>query len=126
VIIGLGRCLKPQSKFVTLLGGGVLGALLFYFITNTASWFFNPYQNPEYTKNLTGWLIALVKGTQGWPEAWEFFRRTLLSAGLFTGLFVTAMKLSAAESPADKEAGVRAEPPEPEPEATAHPEEAPA
>ena len=108
VIIGLGRRLKPQSKFLTLLGGGVLGALLFYLITNTASWFLNPFQNPEYTKTLSGWLIALVKGTSGWPQTWEFFRNTLLSGGLFTGLFVGAMKLSGAESPADKEAGARA------------------
>ena len=109
VIIGLGRKLKPQSRFVSLLGGGILGALLFYLITNTASWLMNPFQNPEYTKTLAGWLIALVKGTNGWPQTWEFFRNTLLSAGLFTGLFVGAMKLSAAESPADKEAGVRAD-----------------
>ena len=108
VIIGLGRKLKPQSRFVSLLGGGILGALLFYLITNTASWLMNPFQNPEYTKTLAGWLIALVKGTSGWPQTWEFFRNTLLSGGLFTGLFVGAMKLSGAESPADKEAGARA------------------
>ena len=120
VIIGLGRRLKPQSKFLTLLGGGVLGALLFYLITNTASWLLNPFQNPEYSKTLTGWLIALVKGTSGWPQTWEFFRNTLLSGGLFTGLFVGAMKLSGAESPADKEAGVRAE----DAESDAKPEEA--
>ncbi len=52
--------------------------------------------------------MAVVNGTNGWPPAWEFFRSTLLSSGLFTGLFVAAMKLSAAESPAEKEAGVRA------------------
>ena len=109
LIIGLGRRLKPQSKFLTLLGGGILGALLFYLITNTASWLLNPFQNPEYTKTLSGWLIALVKGTNGWPQTWEFFRNTLLSGGLFTGLFVGVMKLSGAESPADKEAGARAE-----------------
>lgn len=120
VILGLGRRLKPQSKFLTLLGGGVLGALLFYLITNTASWLLNPFQNPEYTKTLSGWLIALVKGTNGWPQTWEFFRNTLLSGGLFTGLFVGAMKLSGAESPAEKEAGVRAK----ETEEEAQPEEA--
>jgi len=94
VIIWLGRRFKPQFSFTSLLGGGILGALLFYFITNTASWLFNPFQNPEYTKNFSGWLIALTKGTAGWPHTWEFFRNTLLSGGLFTGLFVGAMKLS--------------------------------
>lgn len=123
VLIWLGRRFKPQSSFMALLGGGLLGSILFYVITNTASWFFNPFHNPEYTKNFIGWIIALTKGTGGWPQAWEFFRNTLMSGGLFTALFVGAAKLTAAsESPQDKEAGARAE--EPEPEET--PEEAPA
>src|SRR5215471_15445552 len=75
-LIWLGRRFKPQSSFLSLLGGGVLGAMLFYLITNTASWFFNPFQNPEYTRNLAGLLIALTKGTGGWPQTWEFFRNT--------------------------------------------------
>jgi len=104
VLWWLGRRFRPQSSFVSLLGGGVLGAILFYLITNTASWLFNPFNNPEYTKNLFGWLTALTKGTAGWPQTWEFFRNTLLSGGLFTGLFVGAMKLTeAAESAKEKE-----------------------
>ena len=103
-LIWLGRTFKPKSSFMALLGGGILGALLFYLITNTASWFFNPFRNPEYTKNFLGWLTALIKGTNGWPETWQFFRNTLMSGGLFTGLFVGAMKLSeAAESKQEKE-----------------------
>lgn len=116
VLILLGRRFKPQSSFAALLGGGVLGALLFYLITNTASWLFNPFGNPEYTKTLAGWLVALTKGTGGWPQTWEFFRNTLLSGGLFTALFAGAMKIAAAESPADKKAGARDEEPEGEPE----------
>lgn len=99
VLIWLGRRFKPSSSFLSLLGGGILGALLFYLITNTASWFFNPFGNPEYTKDLAGWLRALTLGAGGWPETWQFFRNTLLSGGLFTGLFVGVMKLtSVAES----------------------------
>jgi hypothetical protein len=106
VLILLGRRFKPQSRFVALLGGGLLGAILFYLITNTASWFFNPFNNAEYSKNLAGWIIALTKGTGGYPSTWEFFRNTLLSGGLFTALFAAAAKLTApAESPADKTAG---------------------
>ena len=120
-IIWLGRRFKPQSSFVALLGGGLLGALLFYFITNTASWLFNPFQNPEYTKTFAGWLTALIKGTHGWPETWQFFRNTLLSGGLFTGLFVAAMKAAeAAESAQEKQAPEPAE----EPAGETEPEEA--
>ena len=119
-LILLGRRYRPKSSLVSLLGGGIFGAMLFYFITNTASWFFNPFGNPEYTKTLLGWFTALTKGIGGWPQTWEFFRNTLLSGGLFTGLFAAAMKLSApAESPADKTAGVRDE----APDAEAEPEE---
>jgi hypothetical protein len=113
----LGRWFKPQSSFLGLLSGGVLGAILFYLMTNTASWFFNPFNNAEYTKNLMGWLTALTKGTAGWPATWEFFRNTLLSGGIFTGLFVGAMKITeASESAKEKEPATKpAEEPETEP-----------
>ena len=119
VLIFLGRRFKPQSSFIGLLGGGLLGAILFYFITNTASWLFNPFHNPEYTRSLAGWLIALTRGTGGYPSTWEFFRNTLLSGGIFTALFAAAQKLTA-ESPAEKNAGAR----EPATETEAEPEEA--
>ncbi len=110
VLIFLGRAFKPQSSFTSLLGGGIFGAILFYLITNTASWFFNPFHNPEYAKTISGWLLALTKGVGGYPSTWEFFRNTLLSGTLFTALFVAAAKLTApAESPADKTAGARDE-----------------
>src|ERR1043166_4008894 len=110
-LIWFGRRFTAKASFMGLLGGGILGAILFYLITNTASWFFNPFGNPEYTKNLTGWLTALTKGTAGWPQTWEFFRNTLMSGGLFTGMFVGAMKLDeAAESKQEKEEEPAAEP----------------
>ena len=104
IIIWLGTRFSPKASLYKLIGGGVLGAVLFYLITNTAAWLFNPFHNPEYTKTLAGWLTALTRGTAGWPQTWEFFRNTLLSGGLFTGLFVGAMKFSeSAESAREKE-----------------------
>jgi len=116
-IVGLGRWFKPHMSWLKLLGGGLLGALLFYLVTNTASWLFNP----EYARTLAGWVQALTRGLPGYPPTWEFFRNTLLSGGLFTGLFVGAVKLGEApESPLEKEAGARAD----EPEGEEAPEEA--
>jgi hypothetical protein len=123
VLIFLGRRFKPQSSLLNLAGGGILGAILFYFITNTAAWLFNPFHNPEYARNFAGWLIALTKGTGGYPSTWEFFRHTLLSGGLFTALFAAAGKLTA-ESPADKTAGTRAPEPAANSETEGEPEEA--
>jgi hypothetical protein len=119
VLLLLGRGFNRHASFVKLLGGGLLGAILFYVITNTASWFFNPFNNPEYTKTIAGWLVALTKGTGGFPTTLEFFRNTLLSGGLFTALFAAAAKLTA-ESPAEKNAGQS----ETNDETSAEPEEA--
>ncbi len=116
-ILVFGRRFSPKSSFVGLLAGGIVGAIFFYLLTNTAAWLFNPFHNPEYTKDLAGWLIALTKGTAGYPPTLEFFRNTLLSGGLFTGLFAGAMKLSeGAESAEEKE---------PEPDEEPDEEEAP-
>lgn len=110
VMVFLGRQFKPRSSFFALIGGSLLGAILFYLITNTASWFFNPFNDSEYVKTLAGWITALTKGVSGWPSTLEFFRNTLLGTGLFASLFVAAEKLTAStESPADKVAGASAD-----------------
>jgi hypothetical protein len=118
VIVFVGRRFKPAMSWLKLVLGGLLGAILFYLITNTASWL----SNPEYAKTLAGWIQALTRGLPGYPSTWEFFRNTLLSSGIFTGAFVAAMKLTA-ESPAEKVAGAKAEE-EPESEPDEAPEEA--
>ncbi len=116
VLIGLGRWFGQKAAFLKLLGGGLLGALIFYFLTNTLSWL----QDPAYTKTISGWIQALTTGhPEIHPTTWEMFRNTLLSGGLFTALFAGAARLTApAESPVEKTAGVR------EPEGEAEPEEA--
>ena len=110
-LIGFGKKLTGRAPFTALLGGGLLGAIIFYLVTNTFAWL----QNPEYAKTLAGWIKALSLGTDGWPYTWEFFRNTLLSGGLFTSLFVGAMKLSEAPEPEPAEEKA-AEPAEADPE----------
>ncbi len=119
-IVAIGRCFKPKTGWLKLVFGGFLGAILFYIVSNTASWFYDP----AYAKTLAGWLQALTVGRPDFhPTTLEFFRNTLLSGGIFTGLFVAAMKLTA-ESPHEKEAGQRAPESETEAEPEAKPEEA--
>jgi hypothetical protein len=94
----------------------LIGALLFYIVTNTAAWVSLPY-----AKTLAGWIQAITTGLPGYPPTWEFFRNTLMSGGIFTGLFAGAMKLTepstSSESAREKEE---------EEEATPDPEEEPA
>jgi len=99
----LGRKFSARASWLALVSGGLLGAVLFYLVTNTWSWFFNPFHNVEYTKTLGGWIIALTKGTAGYAQTWEFFYKTLLSGGLFTGLFAGAMKMAEAAEPEEQE-----------------------
>src|SRR5207247_333081 len=89
-IIALGQRFSARAAWLKLLGGSLLGAVLFYLVTNTAAWL----QNPEYTKTLAGWIQALTIGIPRYPPTWMFFWKTLLSTGLFTGLFAGTMKLS--------------------------------
>ncbi|KAB2667648.1 MAG: hypothetical protein DVB31_07915 [Verrucomicrobia bacterium] len=115
ILVAFGRCLRPGSRLLSLVCGGVLGALVFYLVTNTASWLLNPFRNPEYTRTLAGWITALTKGAGGYPETWTFFRNTLLGGGLFTALFAGAWKLAPAESPLEKGEGESPADPEAEP-----------
>jgi hypothetical protein len=89
-IIWLGTKFRPGHRWLALFSGGVLGALIFYAFTNVASWIFDP----GYPKTLGGLIQALTTGLPGFPPTWMFFKNTLLSGGLFTGLFCGAMKLS--------------------------------
>ncbi len=103
VLIGLGKWFGPKASILRLLAGGLAGALIFYLVTNTLSW----WQDAAYAKTIAGWIQALTTGRPDWhPTTWEMFRNTFLSGGLFTALFVASEKLTA-ESPADKTAGAR-------------------
>jgi hypothetical protein len=121
LLIGMGRGFSRwQGSWLKLLAGGLLGAIIFYFVTNTAAWF-NPAPGPfpqePYPKTLLGWIQALTIGSPPWPPTWTFFRNTLLSGGLFTGLFVSAMRLSEAAKPAEEQSEEEDEhAPEAEPE----------
>jgi hypothetical protein len=118
-LIGLGKWFGRRAAFLKLLLGGLLGAVIFYLVTNTLSWL----QDAAYAKTIAGWIQALTTGRLDvHPTTWEMFRNTLGSGGLFTALFAGSAKLTeSTESPADKKAGARDDE---EPEAEETPEEA--
>jgi hypothetical protein len=103
LLIALGKWFGSKASLLKLVSGGILGAVIFYLVTNTLSW----YQDQAYAKNLAGWIQALTSGRPDWhPTTWEMFRNTLLSGALFTAIFGITGKV-ASESPADKTAGAR-------------------
>lgn len=99
-LIAAGKWLGKSAAFWKLLSGGIIGAAIFYLLTNTLSWL----TDASYAKTIAGWVQALFTGLPGYPPSWEFFRNTLLSGAIFTALFVGAAKVTE-ESPAEKTAG---------------------
>lgn len=99
-LIAMGKRFGKKAPLWKLVFGGILGAAIFYLVTNTLSW----WQDPGYAKTIAGWIQALFTGLPGFPPSWEFFRNSLLSGGLFTALFVGTAKATE-ESPTEKNAG---------------------
>ena len=120
LLIALGARLKPAAHWLKLVAGGVLGALIFYLISNTAAWL----QLAAYSKTFAGWLQALTVGLPGYPPTWSFLLKTLMSGGLFTGLFVGAMRATQASESAREKEAVEPSPSEEPAEADPKPQEA--
>lgn len=84
----IGFWIARHKSALTILGGCLGASVLFYVLTNTASWL----ANPAYAVSLGGWWQALTVGMPGFPPTWMFFRSSVLSDLLFTGAFVVAME----------------------------------
>ena len=91
VLIGLR--LQGQNKMLSLLGGTLLAAVVFYLITNTFSFFVDP----RYLKTWEGYTQAMWTGIPGSPylPTWVFFRNSLCANTVFTILFVVTLKFPA-------------------------------
>ena len=92
LFVVLAKWLAKRRSYGRVFLGTLVGALLFYLVSNTVSWMVNPV----YAKTIAGWVQALTVGLPGFPPTWVFGLKTLLGTGLFTGLFAGAMKLSEA------------------------------
>jgi hypothetical protein len=86
--LGLGWWVSTRKSWLWLLNGSLLGAILFYLITNTLSWTTDAY----YAKTLAGWWQALTVGHPEYPPTILFFRNTLFGDLMFTGLFAGIME----------------------------------
>ncbi len=95
LICVLGFALRDRASFGKLLGASVAGSLIFYVLTNTGSWLYEP----AYAKTFVGWLQALTTGLPGYPPTWTFYRFTLLSDLFFTALFFACMSVQTRKAP---------------------------
>jgi hypothetical protein len=86
--LGLGTWISRRKSWLWLLNGSLVGALLFYFVTNTQSWLNDPF----YAKSLAGWWQAMTVGHPEYPPTILFFRNTLFGDLMFTGLFSGVME----------------------------------
>ena len=91
-IVGcLGLLLRNRASWATLLPASVAASLIFYVVTNSVSWLYDP----GYAKNLAGWLQCLTTGLPAYSATptWMFFRNSLISDLFFTALFVLCMNI---------------------------------
>ena len=87
----LGQFVAKHKSWLSLFGGALGGAMLFYVATNTDAW----RHDPAYVKTAAGWLQAMTVGRPEFPPTIWFFRNTLVSDLVFTGLFAFAMEFAA-------------------------------
>lgn len=86
--LGLGLLVAQRRSWLNLFSGALGGALFFYLVTNTASWL----GDVGYARTAAGWWQAMTVGLPGFPPTLYFFRNSLVSDLLFTGLFAGAME----------------------------------
>ena len=86
--VGIGLMVSRRRNWVNLLGGALAGSLLFYLVTNTASW----AGDLGYARTAAGWWQAMTVGHPQYYPTLFFFRNTLVSDLLFTAAFALAME----------------------------------
>ena len=98
LVCGLGWLLRKHASFKTLLPASIAASVIFYVVTNAVSWLFDP----GYAKNFAGLIQALTVGLPAYSgtPTWMFFRNTVVSDLLFTGLFILCMHWGRATDPA--------------------------
>lgn len=88
-IAGIGIWLQRRPQALMVIGTSAACSVVFYFLTNTASWL----TEPGYSRTFEGWSQALIVGLPGYPPTLTFFRNSLVSDLLFTGLFLVCLRV---------------------------------
>jgi hypothetical protein len=86
IVGALGLLLRNRASVKTMLPASIAASILFYVVTNGVSWLFDP----GYPKNIAGLVQSLTVGLPAYSAtpSWMFFRNSVLSDLIFTGLFI--------------------------------------
>jgi hypothetical protein len=99
IVVGLlGLALANRASWKTLLPASIAGSIVFYVITNAFAWL----SDPGYAKNFAGLIQSLTVGLPQYSStpSWMFFRNSVVSDLLFTGLFILCLHWGRASEPA--------------------------
>jgi hypothetical protein len=88
LVAAIGWQLRRNARPGVILPAVLGSSLLFYSVTNTASWLYDP----GYARTAAGWLQALTLGLPGFAPTWVFYRNTLAGDILFTSLFLASIR----------------------------------
>ena len=89
---GFGWLLRSNPRVPFVLASSLAGSTLFFVVSNTGSWIFDPF----YAKTVAGWTTAMTGGRADFhPTTLEFFRNTVVSDLAFTLLFMGCVALQA-------------------------------
>jgi len=91
-VIAVGYALRKNPTFGRVLTASLAGSVVFYLVTNTASW----AVDAAYAKSFAGWIQSMTLGEAGFAPTWTFFRNSLVSDTLFTSLFTGCMAMAGA------------------------------
>jgi hypothetical protein len=93
IVACLGLLLSGRASFKTLLPASIGASVIFYLVTNSVSWIYDP----GYAKTFAGFIQAQTVGLAvygGTTPSWMFLRNSLVGDLFFTALFVACMKFS--------------------------------
>lgn len=89
VVAGLGWMFRGNRRALPLLAGSVAAAVVFYLLTNFASWLVLP----DYPKTLGGLVQAQWTGApHHLLPTWVFLKNAVLANLIFTGLFLLGQR----------------------------------
>jgi hypothetical protein len=89
--IFFGWVVSTRKSWWNLFAGCLGGAVAFYLVTNTHSWWYDL----SYAKTSAGWWQAMTIGHPEFPPTLFFFRSSLVSDLFFTGMFALVMEYQA-------------------------------